>query len=123
VRVNAAIALIKMLSHEVAVEFISPVLGTLIRIFLKLIDDIDYDELIEALRTIVEVFEEEIGPYALELCTKLGEAYIRLHNNSIINGETELEEDAESSLTAFGLMAAIRRILESISGMFSDLYP
>lgn len=51
----------------------------MIRIYLKLIDDIDYDELITALQRIVDVFEEEIGPYALDLCSKLGEAYMRLH--------------------------------------------
>jgi hypothetical protein len=43
-----------------------------------LIDDIDYDELIESLKRIVEVFENEIGPYAIDLCSKLGEAYLRL---------------------------------------------
>ena len=42
-----------------------PALGTIIKIYLKLIDDIDYDELIESLKRIVEVFEEEIAPYAI----------------------------------------------------------
>jgi len=65
VRVNAAIALIKMLEHEIAVEFLRPGLETVIKIYLKLIDDIDYDGLIECLKTIVDVFEEEIGPYAV----------------------------------------------------------
>lgn len=64
-RVNAAIALIKMLEHEIAVEFLRPGLETVIKIYLKLIDDIDYDGLIECLKTIVDVFEEEIGPYAV----------------------------------------------------------
>jgi hypothetical protein len=31
-------------------------LSHVIRIYIKLIDDIDYDELIEALKTIVEVY-------------------------------------------------------------------
>jgi hypothetical protein len=39
------------------------------------------------------------------------------------SGENELEEDSETSLTAHGLMSAIRRILESISGMCHELYP
>jgi hypothetical protein len=101
-----------------------PNLGTLIRIFLKLIDEIDFDELIDALRKIVEVFESEIGPYAIQLCQKLGEAYERMFKaTASMNAEKELEEDAETSLTACGLMTAIRRIMESISGMCSELYP
>ena len=125
VRVNAAIALINMLSHDIAVDFVRPCLKQMVSIFLKLIDDIDYDELIEALKTIVEVFEDDIGPYAIELCQKLGEAYIRMFNaaQSGQGGGMELEEDTESSLTAFGLMTAIRRIMESISGRFPELYP
>lgn len=79
VRVNAAVSLIKLLEHETAIEFIRPALSHVIRIYLKLIDDIDYDELISALKRIVDVFEDEIGPYALDLCSKLGEAYLRLH--------------------------------------------
>ena len=79
VRVNAAVSLIKLLDHETAVEFLRPALQHVIRIYLKLIDDIDYDELITSLKKIVDVFEDEIGPYALDLCQKLGEAYLRLH--------------------------------------------
>jgi len=79
VRVNAAISLIKLLDHPTAVEFIRPGLQQVIRIYLKLIDDIDYDELIEALKKIVDVFEDEVAPYALDLCQKLSEAFLRLH--------------------------------------------
>jgi hypothetical protein len=64
VRVNAAVALIKLLSHDFAIDFVRPALGTVIQIYLKLIDDIDYDELIEALKVIVEIFGEEISPFA-----------------------------------------------------------
>ena len=64
-RVNAAVSLIKTLNHEAAVEFVRPGLEQIIKIYLKLIDDIDYDELIDSLKTIVEVFEDEIGPYAI----------------------------------------------------------
>ena len=78
VRVNAAVSLVKLLDHPIAVAFLKPGLGEVIRIYLKLIDDIDYDELISSLKKIVDVFEEEIGPYALDLCAKLGEAYLRL---------------------------------------------
>ena len=68
VRVNAAVSLIRLLDHKVAIDFVRPALSHVIRIYLKLIDDIDYDELISSLKKIVDVFEEEIGPYALDLC-------------------------------------------------------
>ena len=106
---NAAVALIKLLSHDFAIEFVRPALGTVIQIYLKLIDDIDYDELIEALKVIVEIFGDEIAPYAEQLCIRLGESYCRLMEQQ--KGNENLEVDTETCLTAEGLITAIRRIL------------
>lgn len=78
VRVNAALALIKLLHHDFAIEFVRPGLGTVIKIYLKMIDEIDYDELVDSLKVIVEIFSEEIAPYAEELCVRLGESFLRL---------------------------------------------
>jgi hypothetical protein len=62
VRFNAAIALIKYLSHDFAINFIKPALGNVISIYLNLIEEIDYYELIESLIVLVEVFLDEIAP-------------------------------------------------------------
>ena len=78
VRVEAALALNSMLNHEIAVEFLRPGLEALLKTYLKIMDDIDFDELVKALQDLVEVYEEEIAPYAVSLCSKLGEAYLRL---------------------------------------------
>ncbi len=43
VKVNAAVSLIELLFHEFAVELLRSGLGSIIKIYLKLIDEIDYD--------------------------------------------------------------------------------
>jgi hypothetical protein len=53
-------------------------LGNVLRIFLKIMDDVDYDELIYALKEIVDKYGDEVAPYAVSLCKKLSEAYLRL---------------------------------------------
>ena len=111
------------MSHDFAIEFVRPGLGTLIKIYLKLIDDIDYDELVDTLKIIVEIFSEEIAPYAEELCVRLSESYIRIMESQKDQGADQLEVDTETCLTADGLMTAIRRILQSISGRYVELYP
>lgn len=78
VRVEAALALHKLLRHDLAVNFLRPGLEVLLKTYLKIMDDIDFDELVEALKTLVEVYHEEIAPYAISLCSKLGETYLRL---------------------------------------------
>jgi len=119
VKVEAAVAISELLVHEAAVGFIRPGLGDVLKIFLKIMDEIDFEDLVKALRTIVEIYGDEIAPYAVSLCQKLSQAYIRLVNSK---GKWD-DEDAEAGLTADGLMTAIRRVLNSISGRFPELYP
>jgi hypothetical protein len=38
---------------------------------LRIMDEIDYEDLVNALRRLVDAFEEEIAPYADSLCKKL----------------------------------------------------
>jgi hypothetical protein len=41
-------------------------------------DEIDFDELVEALQDIVITYHDKISPYAVALCQKLSDAYLRL---------------------------------------------
>ena len=109
----------ELLDHEVAVEFIRPGLGNILKIFLKIMDEIDFEDLVGALRKIVDVFGDDIAPYAVSLCQKLSEAFVRLIKSQGHYDDT----DNEAGLTADGLITAIRRVLNSISGKFPELYP
>lgn len=71
VRVEAALALSSMLDHEVVQNLLRPGLGSILKVFLKIMDDIDFEELVGALRKIVNVYEDEIAPFAVSLCHKL----------------------------------------------------
>jgi hypothetical protein len=99
------------LNNDIAVEFVRPGLEALLKSYLKIMDDIDFDQLVHALQSIVSVFEQDIAPYAVGLCQKLGDTYIRLINSQ----GPEDEEDQETQLTATGLIVAIRRVLTSIA--------
>lgn len=49
---------------------------------------------------------------------------MRIHESrKAAEGSGQLDMDQETSLTAEGLMTAIRRILQSISGKYPDMYP
>ena len=91
----------------------------MLKIYLKIMDEIDFEDLVSALRKIVDVYTEEIAPYAISLCQKLSEAFVRI----VASKGGKEDEDTEVGLTAEGLMTAIRRVLNSISGRFPELYP
>ena len=78
VRVYAAFALARLLDHEEVVQLIRPNLGHMLRLFLRIMDEMDLEELVGALSKIVDVYGEELAPYAVSLCQKLSEAYLRL---------------------------------------------
>jgi hypothetical protein len=120
VRVSAGIAIKGLLNHETTVSLLRPCLESLLKIYLKTMDEIEYDELVLALKRIVETYDEEIAPFAVNLCQKLGEAYMRM----LATKGTDEEEDQETSLTADGLIGAIRRVLDSIyDSKYKVLYP
>lgn len=110
VRVEAAQTAAALLDHAAVANFIKPGLGDVLKVFLQIMDDIDFEDLVNSLRKIVEVFSNEVAPYAKSLCIKLSEAFIRLTKNK---GDVD-DEATDEGLTAGGLMKAIRRTIESI---------
>jgi hypothetical protein len=45
-----------------------PGLANVLKMYLKIMDEIDFEELVGALRVIVDTYEDEIAPYAVSLC-------------------------------------------------------
>ena len=74
-------------------------------------DEVDFEELVNSLKKLVEVFSDEVAPYAKSLCMKLSDAFIRLIQQK---GEDAEDEATDEGLTAEGIMKAIRRVLESV---------
>ena len=69
VRVEAAMALSSLLKHqEKVVDFLRPGLGNVLKMYLRIMDEIDFEELVGALRIIVDTYDDEIAPYAVSLC-------------------------------------------------------
>ena len=70
--------------------------------------EIENEELVTALEEIVHNFQDDIEPYAVNLCENLVQAYMRLV-------KTDFEEDdGESAMAAVGCVTAIRRIMNSV---------
>ena len=95
VKVEAAITLAVLLkNHEIIVSFVRPDLGNVLKVFLEIMDDIDFEPLINALKNIIDVFGQEVAPYAVGLCDKLSVAFIRIIN---AKGDQD-DEDAMSAI-------------------------
>ncbi|KAL2506315.1 Importin beta-like SAD2 [Abeliophyllum distichum] len=86
---------------------IRQVLPQLLDEIFKLMNEIENEDLVFTLETMVDMFREEIDPYALRLCQNLAAAFWKCMNTT----ETEKEGVA---LTAVGCFHSISTILKSV---------
>ena len=71
----AATSIHKLLFNQVASEFLKPALKSILEVYLKLMSEIESEELVNALEEIVKHFKGDIEPFAIELCSQLVAAY------------------------------------------------
>ena len=73
-----------------------------------MIGEVEIDELISTLETIINEFKEKIGPYASALVSSLLNSFYRIIN------ESENDPEKDNCLAALEILRAISIILEAI---------
>ncbi|KAI3700144.1 hypothetical protein L2E82_44762 [Cichorium intybus] len=111
VRVDSVFALRSFVESCKDLSEIRPILPQLLDDFFKLMDEVENEDLVFTLETIVDKFGEEMAPYALGLCQSLAAAFWKCINSS----EADDEADDPGALAAAGCLRAISTILESVS--------
>ncbi|KAL7608990.1 importin beta-like SAD2 isoform X1 [Lactuca sativa] len=111
VRVDSVFALRSFVESCKDLSEIRPILPQLLDDFFKLMDEVENEDLVFTLETIVDKFGEEMAPYAIGLCQSLAAAFWKCINTS----EADDEADDPGALAAAGCLRAISTILESVS--------
>ncbi|XP_057489384.1 importin beta-like SAD2 [Actinidia eriantha] len=111
VRVDSVFALRSFVEACKDLNEIRPILPQLLDEFFKLMNEVENEDLVFTLETIVDKFGEEMAPYALGLCQNLAAAFWKCMNTA----EAEDEADDPGALAAVGCLRAISTILESVS--------
>ncbi|KAI5565520.1 hypothetical protein POPTR_014G149600v4 [Populus trichocarpa] len=117
VRVDSVFALRSFVEACKDLSEIRPILPQLLDEFFKLMNEVENEDLVFTLETIVDKFGEEMAPYALGLCQNLAAAFWRCMNTA----EADDEADDPGALAAVGCLRAISTILESVSRL-PDLF-
>ncbi|XP_065012601.1 importin beta-like SAD2 isoform X1 [Musa acuminata AAA Group] len=113
VRVDSVFALRSFVEACKDLNEIRPILPQLLDEFFKLMNEVENEDLVFTLETIVDKFGEEMAPYAFGLCQNLAAAFWRCLDAS----ESDDEADDAGALAAVGCLRAISTILESVSGL------
>jgi len=118
VRVDASVALRSFVESVKDLDLLRGVLPQLLNEFMKLINEIENDDLIHTLESIVEKFGDEIAPFAATICQQLTMSFWKC-----IEGD---DDDDMGALATLGVLRALGTILESISSlpaMYTELEP
>ncbi|KAJ0261946.1 Importin beta-like SAD2 [Hirschfeldia incana] len=113
VRVDSVFALRSFVEACEDLNEIRPILPQLLDEFFKLMNEVENEDLVFTLETIVDKFGEEMAPYAFGLCQNLAAAFWRCLNTS----EASDDSDDMGALAAVGCLRAISTILESVSSL------
>ncbi|KMZ59542.1 putative Importin-7 [Zostera marina] len=122
VRVDSVFALRSFVEACSDLNEIRPFLPKLLNEFFKLMNEVENEDLVFTLETIVDKFGEEMEPYALGLCQNLAAAFCKCMNTS----EADLDVEDAGALAAVGCLRAIGTILESVSRfphLFTEIEP
>ncbi|XVE84540.1 hypothetical protein DITRI_Ditri17bG0021400 [Diplodiscus trichospermus] len=111
VRVDSVFALRSFVEACKDLNEIRPILSQLLDEIFKLMNEVENEDLVFTLETIVDKFGEEMSPYALGLCQNLAATFWRCMNTS----EADDEADDLGALAAVGCLRATSTILESVS--------
>ncbi|XP_057779472.1 importin beta-like SAD2 [Salvia miltiorrhiza] len=117
VRVDSVFALRSFVEACSDLGEIRPILPQLLDEFFKLMNEVENEDLVFTLETIVDKFGEEMAPYALGLCQNLAAAFWKCMNTA----EADEEGDDPGALAAVGCLRAISTILESVNSL-PDLF-
>jgi importin-7 len=115
VRYTACINLRRILHWGISKSKLPQEINKLLEIFIQLINEIDSEDLVESLQTIIDLFPEEIKPYGLKLCEYLIESFES-------RKKTSSESPEEVSSTATCTLNTICKIIEMFHDDFDTLY-
>ena len=118
VRVNAVLALSALMEFTEVKEMMESELSTILKSILDLMNQIDLNYLVLALKEITLEFTDKIGPYAIDLVKSLAQNFKKYKQNAYKKAQEHtgsvllMDEDcSESNLASEMCLDAINNIL------------
>lgn len=119
VRTKAALAISKLLIHDQVKEMLRSDLKTILQNLIELMNKIELDYLVEALKITTYEFRDSVGPFAVDIVKKLAESFYK-YKQSIFEENPKSWKDVpicdeynETNLAADACLEAITNILKA----------
>ena len=115
VKYEAGLTVPKILSWDISKARIRGEIQNLLKIYLDLINEIDSEEIIEALEEIVSHFSEEVGPFAVDLVQQLCITFAKLASRELA------DDNGDSAMAAVSILNTVARLVETIADKSEEL--
>ncbi|KAK3832183.1 MAG: armadillo-type protein [Linnemannia elongata] len=121
VKVTAALALRPMIRHEAVCEAMKPHLQFIMHELLAMTNQIDVDTLSEVMDEFVEVFAQDLAPFAVQLCEQLRDTFLRIcadmgPNADGVEALTDraIDEASDKTMAAMGVLKTMGTLILSL---------
>ncbi|KAG0296044.1 hypothetical protein BGZ96_010335 [Linnemannia gamsii] len=121
VKVTAALALRPMIRHEAVCEAMKPHLQFIMHELLAMTNQIDVDTLSEVMDEFVEVFAQDLAPFAVQLCEQLRDTFLRICADMGPNAEgiedisdRAIDEASDKTMAAMGVLKTMGTLILSL---------
>ncbi|KAF2084997.1 ARM repeat-containing protein [Saccharata proteae CBS 121410] len=117
VRVEAALALQPLIRHEVIRTSMQQNIPQVMQQLLKLANEVDVDALANVMEDFVEVFANELTPFAVALSEQLRDTYLRIVRELLERNQGKDDDDTygdyldDKSITALGVLQTIGTLI------------
>ncbi|KAG0361643.1 hypothetical protein BG005_007650 [Podila minutissima] len=121
VKVTAALALRPMIRHETVCEAMKPHLQFIMHELLAITNEIDVDTLATVMEEFVEVFAQDLAPFAVQLCEQLRDTYLRIcaDMGPVAEGVEDIsdaaaDDAADKTMAAMGVLKTMGTLILSL---------
>lgn len=117
VRVEAALALQPLIRHDIIRTSMQQNIPQIMQQLLKLANEVDVDALSNVMEDFVEVFAQELTPFAVALSEQLRDTYLRIVRELLEKNEKRDDDDGygeyldDKSITALGVLQTIGTLI------------
>ncbi|KAF9397483.1 hypothetical protein BGX21_008820, partial [Mortierella sp. AD011] len=121
VKVTAALALRPMIRHEEIYEAMKPHLQFIMHELLAMTNQIDVDTLADVMDEFVEVFAQDLAPFAVQLCEQLRDTFLRIcedmgKGSDEVDDLTDaaIDEASDKTMAAMGVLKTMGTLIISL---------
>jgi hypothetical protein len=117
VKVQAGMALTGYLENKAITSEVLPILPQLLDVYVRMMQEMDYGDVVASIDYLVDAFRDQMEPYALELCTKMAARFLSIYDEDDEDDEgldADNDDYGEGDIVCANCLRVIQTLLSAI---------